>query len=305
MNQNHFSGLPKSPSGFTLVEMAIVLMIFGFLIGGLLLPISAQVEIRSRQETRKTMDSIKEALIGFALTNGRLPCPDVDGNGREDRVTGVAWNTVISAAEIRRATEACADATPAALYQGWIPFVTIGVGRQDDWNDRFIYRVSPEFSDTFNVYTDADASGNLDAGELAVAPLRTNVSLNSMGDIYVHDRGDDPATGGVETKADVLLAGTAAPSINNPAAIIISHGKNRRSAIDALTLINLAAAPANSDELLNANNGVEKVSRTPTPTMAVCNDTNEASNFCEFDDLVDWIAPSVLLSRMVQAGQLP
>jgi hypothetical protein len=27
--------------------------------------------------------------------------------------------------------------------------------------------------------------------------------------------------------------------------------------------------------------------------------------FCEFDDIVAWISPSILVSRMVSAGKLP
>ncbi|MDP2785976.1 MAG: prepilin-type N-terminal cleavage/methylation domain-containing protein, partial [Sulfurimicrobium sp.] len=61
--------------GFTLVEMAIVLIIIGLLLGGLLMPLSAQMEQRRISETQKTLDEINQALIGFAVANKRLPCP--------------------------------------------------------------------------------------------------------------------------------------------------------------------------------------------------------------------------------------
>jgi prepilin-type N-terminal cleavage/methylation domain-containing protein len=62
-------------SGFTLVELAMVLFIVSLLIGGLLMPLSAQNEVRGRQETDRALANIREALIGFAAINGRLPCP--------------------------------------------------------------------------------------------------------------------------------------------------------------------------------------------------------------------------------------
>ena len=55
-------------AGFTLVEMAIVLMIVGLLLGGLLVPLSAQMEQRNVTETRKQLDEIQQALIGYAST---------------------------------------------------------------------------------------------------------------------------------------------------------------------------------------------------------------------------------------------
>ncbi|HUW25479.1 MAG TPA: prepilin-type N-terminal cleavage/methylation domain-containing protein [Gallionella sp.] len=61
--------------GFTLVEMAIVLAIVGLLLGGLIPTLSAQMESQRINETRKQLDEIQQALMGFAIINGRLPCP--------------------------------------------------------------------------------------------------------------------------------------------------------------------------------------------------------------------------------------
>lgn len=299
---------PNKMSGFTLIEIGVVMVIIALVLGGLLVPLSMQMELRSRQETKDTLDNIKEALIGFALTNGRLPCPDFDGDGLEDRAAPPnlnAWNVNDAiAGEVRRPTNACADATPANLYQGFLPFVSIGVGRQDNWVSRFTYRVSPEFTDTFNVWTDTNANGVLDAAESAVAALRTNTSLSSRGNIVISDR---TAPGVLNN----LIGVAAGPSTVNAAAVIISHGKNRFGATDAFTGAALPAAAANSDELtntsaaLNANGLSQKISRVPSPLNAGCDDGTVGSVFCEYDDMVDWIAPTVLLNRMVQAGLLP
>ncbi len=53
----------------------MVLMIVGLLLGGLIVPLSAQMDQRRATETQKTLEEIKEALTGYAVINGQLPCP--------------------------------------------------------------------------------------------------------------------------------------------------------------------------------------------------------------------------------------
>ncbi len=67
---------PRGGDGFTLVEMAVVLVIIGLLLGGLLIPLSTQMENDKRKETQATLAAIREALIGYAVINGSLrPAP--------------------------------------------------------------------------------------------------------------------------------------------------------------------------------------------------------------------------------------
>src|SRR5689334_24021233 len=70
--------------GFTLIEVAVVVFIITLLLGSLLVPLTTQVDQRKIADTRKVMSDAHEALIGFALSNGRLACPDNDGDGLED-----------------------------------------------------------------------------------------------------------------------------------------------------------------------------------------------------------------------------
>lgn len=64
--------------GFTLVELAIVLVILTLLTGTLLVPIGARMEERARRETASRLQDIEQALIGFAILHGRLPCPTTE-----------------------------------------------------------------------------------------------------------------------------------------------------------------------------------------------------------------------------------
>ena len=65
----------KKNLGFSLVEMAIVLGIVALLMASLLPLLSGQVEQGRRAETKKLLNEIQQALIGYAVANGRLPCP--------------------------------------------------------------------------------------------------------------------------------------------------------------------------------------------------------------------------------------
>jgi len=112
--------------GFTLIEMAIVLMIVALLLGGMLVPLSAQMDQRNISDTQKAMSEIKEAIIGYALANGRLPCP-ADGT--------IASGTT------------GAGVANCTLTTGVLPWATLGVNETDAWGDRYTYRVVSSYAD--------------------------------------------------------------------------------------------------------------------------------------------------------------
>lgn len=126
--------LPARQRGFTLVEMAVVLALFGLLVGGTLVVVSAQQEQQRIRSSEQTLRQASEALLGFALsTEGSspayLPCPadpaaSGDAVGREARNGGGA----------------------CLLQDGWLPWVTLGMGDRDGWSQRIWYRVEPAWS---------------------------------------------------------------------------------------------------------------------------------------------------------------
>jgi len=71
--------------GFSLIEMAVVLIILGFILGALLMPLRAQHEQLSQSQTENTLEIAKKSLLGFAQSRGRFPCPaTATSNGIED-----------------------------------------------------------------------------------------------------------------------------------------------------------------------------------------------------------------------------
>ncbi|MDN2709639.1 type II secretion system protein [Janthinobacterium sp. SUN118] len=127
--------------GFSLIEIAIVLVIVGLMIGGLVTPLTVQLEQRKVAETQKALDEAKEALTGHALRYGYLPCPAISAmNGLEDR----------------RGTRCTGE-----KRVGFLPWATLGLRQSDSWNHLFRYSVTPAFSDSeqqFSLGTPRDIS---------------------------------------------------------------------------------------------------------------------------------------------------
>ncbi len=117
--------------GFTLIEMALVLVVLGLLLGGLLQPLSLQTDNSRRRLTKLRLQQVNEALIGYALVNGHLPCPDTDNDGRENRVQ-----------------RHCAGDDPQKpVWHGTLPWLDLGIGAEDAWGMRYRYAVSATFTD--------------------------------------------------------------------------------------------------------------------------------------------------------------
>jgi len=119
----------KCRQGFSLIEMAFVLVIVTLLLGGLLVPFSTQVEQKRIAETQKAMEEIKEALLGFAVANGRLPCP-------------------VSASNPTSGDE---PSPCPPNFVGFLPYATLGVNRADAWGHLYRYAVSQDFTTPFTL----------------------------------------------------------------------------------------------------------------------------------------------------------
>lgn len=77
------SNFRQRVGGFSLLEVSIVLLIMGLLLSSVLKPFGAQMIERQRSATSKQMSEIRDALIGFAAANHRLPCPVTATSGSD------------------------------------------------------------------------------------------------------------------------------------------------------------------------------------------------------------------------------
>lgn len=69
--------------GFTLIELMVVLLVMAILASGLAIPLAAQLNARRAEDARRQLAEVRDALLGFAAAQGRLPCPAIAAGGEE------------------------------------------------------------------------------------------------------------------------------------------------------------------------------------------------------------------------------
>ncbi|MEO5362293.1 MAG: prepilin-type N-terminal cleavage/methylation domain-containing protein [Magnetococcus sp. DMHC-8] len=106
-------------SGFTLLEIAIVLLVVGLLLGSGITSYTAQRDNSQRQRGQVHLDSIRQALIGYVISYGRLPCPNTNGDGQEGDCTALI---------------------------GLLPWRDLGVQRLDPHGNHFTYHASANYT---------------------------------------------------------------------------------------------------------------------------------------------------------------
>ena len=102
--------------GFTLLEVLVAMVILAILASGLAIPLAAQLELRRHEATRRQLDEVKEALLGFAAAHGRLPCPASDASRGEESF----------AAGGDSSNGACSN-----FHDGYLPAATLGLAPLD------------------------------------------------------------------------------------------------------------------------------------------------------------------------------
>jgi hypothetical protein len=238
------------------------------LLAGVLMPLSMQREVRTYADTKKTMDDITEALIGYALAYGRLPCP---ASGSVADGTSGAGTEALSG-------NACASNT------GVIPWVTLNVPETDEWGGRFTYRVTSTFGDTY-----ANSTWGCTPSANPASPA--SFALCASGDMQIRSR--------TAAKTAYDLTNVALP------AVFISHGKNGRGSYRT-NGVQIASAASGTDELTNSTTStVIFISREITPESSSCSDTSGTTPMCEFDDLVAFVPLTTLMNRMILSQKLP
>jgi len=118
--------------GFTLIELAIVLVIIGVLVGSFLGTLGARIDTTKRAETQEDLEVIKTALLGYAFSSAPggpyLPCPcttdcDIDTANPQ------------AGLENRNAGGTCAN------DRGNLPWGTLGLRPSDAWSSLYEYWV--------------------------------------------------------------------------------------------------------------------------------------------------------------------
>lgn len=142
------STLRSRMRGFTLIEIAVFIIVAGALTAGAVSFAIPTIKSARIIETQSKMRKIQTALHSYVMTNYRLPCP-----GFPNRVAGAFPNDPPFGFE--RASGPTGDLIPDnctntnANWSGIIPYRTLGLGEEDvidGWGNFISYHVSPAFA---------------------------------------------------------------------------------------------------------------------------------------------------------------
>jgi prepilin-type N-terminal cleavage/methylation domain-containing protein len=217
--------------GFTLTELAVVFAIISLLLAAGLFTLSAQTDQRNFDETRRRLEAARELVLGFAIVNGRLPCPATAASlGNEAPVGGGACT---------------------APYGGFLPARSIGFQITDTagfavdaWGNRIRYSVS---AGTSTATLTGCVGSNLVPHFTSTANLKTNGVTCQPNDLIVCNT----ATGiGASSCAS---ASNEVTNKNALVAIMVAPGKNG------------ALGASGIDEAANLDTNSSFVWHPPTP----------------------------------------
>ena len=261
--------LRRSARGFTLAELAIAFLVISILLGGMLMTLSAQNQTRQIAETQRAMENARDALLGFAVRFGRLPCPAIDAGplgGEEAR-----------RADAIKTCEVCAVAAP--YCEGMLPAITLGIGptdRQgylvDAWGNRVRYAV------TNWAHTAPPTVANCPTDFKRCPAFTYANTIASLG------MTNAPAFSGAPM-LKICENSACTGAVFFAPAVIWSPGRSH-----------LASGAVSADELENLG--------VTAGTFIMHQEREPGHPLGQFDDLVIWLSPSVLYSRLVSAGAL-
>ena len=186
-------------AGFTLAEMAIVVLLIGIMLTMGLGMLNAQRDQAAISVTKQRESLIKDALVTYLGQNKRLPCPDLnfaapDGRGDDDRVT--AGNTT----------------TRCNAVFGLIPFTDLGLTREmalDGWDNFFSYQVSVAPNNwTLTASFNAGSTGGIISSNRNAGGAVTQIANNTVVVIISHGRNGSGAYTVKGTRNALPPAGT-------------------------------------------------------------------------------------------------
>lgn len=112
--------------GFSLLELALAMVILSLLMGSLMGPLRAQRSLSANKDTDWRLQQAQQALYGHAVIYHYLPCPD-------DDLPPDGWENVLS-------NQSCRS------DEGILPWQQLGLPATDAWGRYLRYRADSTFT---------------------------------------------------------------------------------------------------------------------------------------------------------------
>jgi prepilin-type N-terminal cleavage/methylation domain-containing protein len=272
--------------GFTLVEIAISMVILGLVLTGLVVSLSQQLEQRRLLDTRTTLAQGNEALTAFVVANGRLPCPAVAAsNGLESTAGGPGICTTAA---------------------GFLPAVTLGLPNLD---------ANGLLNDGWADGSTSDNSGALSyprAIRYSVARLVGTPLVNALTTTSLN-------VPGATRQAVGTLLSTAGAANNKGLFVcrsnlgLVGTGNRCGGAANSLAMNAVAVlwsqGPTGNDALGNSANETQNSAQLGAPgiagTFVMRDRADTAAAAGRFDDLVVWTSWGTVADKLMTAWQVP
>jgi type II secretory pathway pseudopilin PulG len=262
-------------SGFTLLELSVVVLVVTLLIGGLLVPLSTQVEQRNISDTQQRLVQIQDALIGFAIAHGRFPCPAT--------VSSPPQPTDLGVEDPPTGTGICTHP-----IDGYVPGTTLGLTNIDSQGFALDAWGSQQNRIRYSI-TNATVNGVANAFTVPNGMRSAGIlALGNSANTYLYVCAS--AAGTTATACSAIVPPTNDPNAlarGDAVFVAYSLGKNVGT-----------SGGASPDEALN-------VKSTTNTTPVFVSKPASSQSATEFDDIVQWGSRYGVITRLSSAGQLP
>lgn len=186
----------KSIHGFSLTELSVSIAIIAMIAGAAISVAISSDENAKTIQTKSKLDRIEEALAGYLVSNGRLPCP-ADGSlsissptfGSEGTRTPASGGSTCASANFNDGTN---------VYYGVVPVRTLQLPDDfmfDGWGNRMSYIIDYRFANNSTTNSDCDgATSNICFADTAEGSLSvqdassTNRLTNAIYVIFSHGK---------------------------------------------------------------------------------------------------------------------
>ncbi len=177
-------------SGFSLVELSLVLVIISVLIGMMMFTTQSRIDASAIYVTKERMQLIMDALDRYAEQYGHMPCPADFDIARTNEGYGESLSAD-STNYCSTGTQQIYDYAGNADYvRGAIPFKNLGLDPSigvDGWGMRFDYIVTERYTVT------SDYTGSTPYGDSYLICNKTDQANCAAGTDIAANSGDDVA----------------------------------------------------------------------------------------------------------------
>jgi prepilin-type N-terminal cleavage/methylation domain-containing protein len=277
--------------GFTLVEIVVVLLIFGIVLAMAAAITRGVVASQKRSLTATRLATVDAALVQFVMQQRRLPCPSDGTRAATDNNAGI---------EDRNAGGAC-----TAMNTGVVPWRALGLSETevtDGWDHRLTYRVDANLvADSGMDMSWCDPAGTEAPGAAPKATCTAACTSTTLANCTapINFLSGTASAKGLMVKnlaGTILMNPAVSPGPNTGAAyVVISAGETGGGAYNNMGTLMASTTTDGTEEAKNYNN------LAPQPYY-VDDTTADAAGVTHFDDVVS--RPSIL-SVATKAGVAP